>query len=334
MRARYAGLVGLVGVVALAAVVTEAVGQPPVQKPVWVYAHDLRVRKGGEKDFTKDTPKIGVEVFKDEAGGALVAISQAGDLDVVPAGQVGAEKKAAWLFAHDLRARKGDEERFSTGTTKYGVEAFKDTASGKILYVSEKATVAFADTPASVANDQGPDWHHALVLKVRGPNQTEWTNARKFGIEAFKDGNTGGLIYITETGSLACLPAPSQPPDPDKVKPPTALYGLGLRVRKADEKDFTDGTKKVGVEVFRDDNTGGLLYISETGSLAAVPAPAQVKSGGGVDWTHAMTLKARPGGVVEFDKANQYGVEVFRDKNTGYLVYATETGAIAVLARK
>ena len=153
MRARYAGLVGLVGVVALAA---GAVGQPPAaQKPVWVYAHDLRVRKGGEKDFTKDTPKIGVEVFKDEAGGALVAVTQVGDLAVVPAGQVGAEKKASWLFAHDLRARKGDEERFATSTAKFGVEAFKDTASGKILYVSEKATAALADAPSAVARVLG-----------------------------------------------------------------------------------------------------------------------------------------------------------------------------------
>jgi hypothetical protein len=334
MRARYAGLVGLVGAVAVVAVGPEAVAQQAAPKPVWVYAHDLRVRKGGEKDFTKDTPKVGVEFFKDEAGGALVAVSQAGDLDVTPAGQLGAEKKATWLFAHDLRARKGDEEKFTASTTKFGVEAFKDTASGKILYVSEKATIALADAPASVGTDKEPAWHHALVLKVRGPNEREWTNARKFGVEAFKDGNTGGLIYITETGSLACAPAPSQPPAPDKVKPPTALYGLELRVRKADEPDFTGNTKKVGVEVFRDENTGGLLYVSETGSIAAVPAPAQVKSGGGVDWKHAMTLKARPGGVNEFDKANKFGVEVFLDKNTGYLVYASETGAIAVLAKK
>src|SRR4051812_23335258 len=110
MRARYAGLVGLVGGLAAAAVGPEAFGQPAeAPKPVWVYAHDLRVRKGGEKDFTKETPKVGVEFFKDDAGGALVAVTQAGNLAAVPAGPIGAEKKATWLFAHDLRARKGDE---------------------------------------------------------------------------------------------------------------------------------------------------------------------------------------------------------------------------------
>ena len=118
------------------------------------------------------------------------------------------------------------------------------------------------------------------------------------------------------------------------MKPPKALSGLELRVRKADEADFTPATKKLGVEVFRDDNSGALLYISETGSVAAAPAPADVKSGQGVAWKHAMTLKARPGGVNEFEKANKYGVEVFQDNNTGHLVYASETGSIAVLPRK
>ena len=335
MRARIAGLAGLVGGLAVAAVGPEVMAQPPAAaKPVWVYAHDLRVRKGGEKDFTKDTAKFGVEFFKDETGGAVVAISQAGDLAVIPGGQAGADKKATWLFAHDLRARKGDEEKFTKDTAKFGVEAFKDTASGRILYVSEKGTIALADAPASVATDKEPAWHHALILKVRGPNEKDFTSAKKFGVEAFKDGNTGGLIYITETGDLACAPAPPQPPEPDQVKAPKALYGLELRVRKADEADFTANTRKVGVEVFRDENTGGLLYISETGSVAAAPSPAEVKSGQGVSWKHAMTLKARPGGVNEFEKASKFGVEVFQDNNTGYLVYASETWSIAVLPKK
>lgn len=56
------------------------------------------------------------------------------------------------------------------------------------------------------------------------------------------------------------------------TKAPTWLHGLEFRVRKADEKDFTPTTKKWGVEVFKDENTGNLVYISETGSIAVVPA--------------------------------------------------------------
>lgn len=331
MRGRTAGLIGLV-----AGLTATGVGfaQPPAAKPVWQYAHDLRVRKGGSADFDKDTPKIGIEVFKDEPGGALVAVTQTGNLAVAPLGAIGAEKKATWLFAHDLRVRKGDEQTFTKDTTKYGVEVFKDVASGKLLYVCEKGTAAFADA-ASSATDKGPVWHHALIVKVRSPSEDQFTkDTQKYGFEVFKDENTGGLIYISEAGAIATAPAPPQPPAADRVKAPTALYGLTLRVRKADEADFGKDTKKYGVEVFRDENTGGLIYVSETGAVATAPAPENVMTGKGVTWQHAMALKARPGGVNEFEKAAKFGVEVFRDNNTGYEVYVCETGSIAVLPKR
>src|SRR3954469_14312896 len=149
MRPRTAGLIGLVA--ALTAVgVTSA--QPPAAKPVWQYAHDLRVRKGGSTDFDKDTQKVGIEVFKDDAGGAIVAVTQAGNLAVLPAAPIGPEKKAQWLFAHDLRGRKGDEQTFTKDTTKYGVEVFKDLGSGKLLYVCEKMAATFANTTAAATD--------------------------------------------------------------------------------------------------------------------------------------------------------------------------------------
>jgi len=56
------------------------------------------------------------------------------------------------------------------------------------------------------------------------------------------------------------------------VKAPAWQYGLKMKVRKADEDDFTKDTKKIGIEVFKDENTGNLVYISESGSIAVVPA--------------------------------------------------------------
>jgi hypothetical protein len=53
-------------------------------------------------------------------------------------------------------------------------------------------------------------------------------------------------------------------------KKPKWSHGLMLRVRKADEPDFNKDTKKVGVEVFTDENNGNLIYISETGDIAVV----------------------------------------------------------------
>lgn len=306
-----------------------------VAKPEWVYAHDLRVRKGGQKDFNKDTQKIGVEFFRDATAGALIAISQSGQLAVVPLNKLGAEKKATWVFAHDLRVRKSDEEAFTPATTKYGVEVFQDTATGQLLYVDETAGISLATAPKKVGSDGEPKWHHALILKVRGSGEAEFgSKSRRFGIEVFKDGNTGGLVYVSESGSLATAPAPPTAPIPDQVKPPKALYGLDLRVRKSGEADFNDKTKTVGVEVFRDENTGGLLYISQSGAIAAVPAPATIQSGQGVTWKHAMELKARSGGEADFTKASSFGIEVFQDNNTGYLVYVDDAGGIAVLAKK
>jgi len=320
--------------VAVVFVGTDRVSAQAAPKPDWVYAHDLKVRRGGDTDWDK-AAKTGIEFFKDKSTGALLALTQAGNLAVASGVDVGANKKADWLFAQDLRARKADEDKFTQNTTRYGVEVFKDIASGKLLYLTERATVAFSDVPGALATDKSPEWHHGLLLKVRGPSEEKFTaETKKFGVEVFKDGNTGSLIYISEVGAIATGPAPAKAPEADKVKAPKPLYGLTLRVRKADEPDFTKDTKKIGVEVFLDENTATLLYISEVGSIATAPGSVEVKTGQDVDWKHAMTLKARPGGVAEFAKANKFGIEVFTDKNTGNTIYISETGAIAVLPKK
>jgi hypothetical protein len=57
-----------------------------------------------------------------------------------------------------------------------------------------------------------------------------------------------------------------------KTKDPSWLYGLNLKARKSNEDDFTKDTKKYGIEVFKDENTNNIIYISETGSIAVAPA--------------------------------------------------------------
>jgi hypothetical protein len=56
-----------------------------------------------------------------------------------------------------------------------------------------------------------------------------------------------------------------------KVKAPLWLHGMNLKSRTSKEDDFNKDTKKYGIEVFRDENNGNLIYISETGSIAVVP---------------------------------------------------------------
>jgi hypothetical protein len=56
----------------------------------------------------------------------------------------------------------------------------------------------------------------------------------------------------------------------NKVKAPIFLHGLELQSRKAGEASFNEKTKRYAIEVFKDDNTGYTIYMSETGSIAVV----------------------------------------------------------------
>jgi hypothetical protein len=71
---------------------------------------------------------------------------------------------------------------------------------------------------------------------------------------------------------LGCLVAPQLPfaRAQDKPKGPKFLHGLTLSCRKSTEEDFTKETQKFGIEVFRDENNGNLVYVSQTGSIAVV----------------------------------------------------------------
>lgn len=333
LAAVVAGLAGLTGGSAPLAAQDKA----KLVAPKYLYGHDLRVRPGGTPDFDAKTPRVGVEVFQDETTGATIGISETGALAVFPAGPVGADKTCKWLTAHDLATRKAGEAEFTQKTKRFGVELFRDQASNHLLYVSEAGSPAFAPVPGTLATDKGPKWHHALEPKVRGPEQTSFDSAKRYGVEVFKDENTGGLIYITENGSIATAAAPSAAPDKNKVLAPKTAYGLVLRVRGADEPDFTEKTKRIGVEIFEDPNANVLFYLTETGSIAAVPNPgkfAEVPKGTNpVSWKTAMNLKARKGGEKDFEKAKKYGVEVFQDNRTGNLIFISETGAIAVLPK-
>jgi hypothetical protein len=59
----------------------------------------------------------------------------------------------------------------------------------------------------------------------------------------------------------------------DKGKAPIWKHGVEIKVRKAGERDFGSQTRGFGIEVYQDENNGNLIYLSETGSIAVVPAP-------------------------------------------------------------
>lgn len=330
-------LIALLGLTAGLAVATTAPAQPPGPKITWAYAHDIRVRPGGVEELKKTTLRVGVEFFEDRKAQALVAVTQNGMLAVTPLPPLGKDHGFGQVYGLDFPIRKADEESFTTDTAKVGVEVLKDAASGKLVYVTEKGAVTLADYPPAVLTDKPRKWHHVQVFRVRKPDEAEFTkDTKKVGVEVYKDENTGLLVYLTEAGGVAAAPAPAQPPAPDAIKKPKPLYGLSLPIRGAADAVVTKDTKKIGVEVYKDENTGGLIYVTETGGIAYAPVPATVKTSQGVTWAAAynVQLRARPGGVDDVGKAKAFGVEVLTDNNTGYTVYVSDAGGIAVLAKK
>jgi hypothetical protein len=322
------------GLFALAAVAGTLTAQPPTRGPEakLLYGHDLKVRPGGNPDWPK-AAKVGVEIFQDDALKALIAITEVGNLAVAPAGPVGTDKSSKWHTGLDLKVRKAGEPEFTQKTKPFGVEVYRDLGTNRLLYAGEGGWVAFAPAPGNLTADKGPKWHHALDLKVRSLDQDTFEGAKKMGLEVYRDDNTGGLIYITETGSVATTPVGPGSADVKKALGWKPSHGLILRVRKSDEPDFTEKTKRLPVEVIIDETTGDTLYVSETGSIAAAPPGAKAGDVRGVTWRGAMNLKARKAGETDFAKATKYGVEVFQDNRTGNLVFVSETGSIAVLPK-
>lgn len=297
------------------------------KKPAYLYGHDLKVRNVGVKALDTTTPRVGVEFYHDTVGNALVAISEAGHLAVVPFSKSDEQAKAEWLSAQEINIRPAGVKEFTTAK-RFALEAFKDTASGKLFTISNLKTIAFADMAGKPESDKDPVWHHALDVTVRKADAVDDKNATLIGIEAYRDGNTGGLIYMTEQGCMAFAPAPTKVPESTAVKDPQDLYPLALYARKAGEGKF-DQAKLFTVRVMKDPNSGAILYVSETGSLAAISL-TEPKKGQPVRWSHAFHLKPRKSGEKDFDKATKYGVEVFEDKNTGAFVYISDIGSIAV----
>lgn len=309
--------------------VSLVLAQPPAggAKAIdYVYGQALRVRPGGAKDW-KDAPRVGVDVYHDAANGSLLAMTEAGNLAVAPFATPGEKKIADWLNGFDLRVRKSTDEKF-TNARRVGVEVFLDQGAKQLLYVSETKAAAFAPIPAMPGSDKEATFHHGLVLSVREAKQVEWANAKKFGVEAFKDGNTGGLLYLAETGAIATAAAPEMASE--SPKPPKWIHAMVLRVRKADEDDFTPQTRNLAVEVYQDPNSGALVFVSDAGSIAAARAPEKLEPTGAPAWKGAFKIPARKGTDTDFKAATKFGVEVFEDARTQCLIYATETGAIAV----
>jgi hypothetical protein len=316
----------------------EAIGQDK-KGPKWSHAYDLKARKSDEKDFTKDTKAFGVEIFRDENNGILMYITDTGSIAVAPGKSVGDTSKGPkWSHAQELKVRKTGEKDFTKQTQKFGVEVFKDEAVAGLMYICESGSfgVDLTKNAATADSSKGPKWTHGHELKVRKAGEKEFKkDTQTISLEVFRDDNNGGYIFITEKAMIGVVGGISATV-PEKAKGPKWSHAMELRVRKSGENDFTPMTKRYGVEVFRDENINCLIYISETGSLAIIPATGETpKPTKEPKWLHGHELRVRRAGEKDFTAQTQtYSVEVFRDENNGNLIYICQNGSIAVTPEK
>ena len=173
--------------------------------------------------------------------------------------------------------RKAGEPDFNDKTKKVGVEVFLDANNGNIVYISETGSIAVL--PAKLVkmdeSKRVPDWKHGMELAARKADEKEFSkDTKRYGVEVFYDAFAGSVLYVSETGAIACVSADLSglPDSGAKVKGPEWKRAMTLACRAPGEKDFTKATKRYGVEVFLDPNTGNTVYISETGALSVVPS--------------------------------------------------------------
>lgn len=245
-------------------------------------------------------------------------------------------KKLVWKHGLNFQVRKAGEAKFDDKTQKFGCEIFLDRDINQLVYVAETGRLALGTAAKLVEGSEvkAPKLYHALEVRVRGAGEAAFTEkTRKFSTEVFRDVNTDNLVYVSEVCSLGVMPAAGISA-PDKIKDPVWFHGLELKVRKAGEKEFSDTTRKVGLEVYKDENTNHLFYVTDAGRIAVVAVgsatkPAEVK---GPTWFHAFEVKVRKADEKEFTKdTRMYGVEVYKDENANTLIYISETGDIAVV---
>jgi hypothetical protein len=182
--------------------------------------------------------------------------------------------------------------------------------------------------PALAADGKPPVNRHGLVLKYRKAGEDSFRATRRYALECFQE-ESGAGVYVSETGTVAVVAASLFRPGEGKEKAPLPQHGFELTVRRADGK-----TARFGVECYLDENTGCLVYLTETGSIGVVAArhatPTRDKPKGAV-LVHGLKVKARRPGDKE---AKVYGIDVFQDHNNDNLIYLTETGSIAVVPRR
>lgn len=240
----------------------------------WHTAMEVPVRAAGVKDF-KHSKRWSVETYHDGNTAATLYIADSGALAALPDTKPRFDDKMAapdWLAGPELRVRDLD---FEAKPHRIGTELYRDRNLTSLLYMTEKGKLAVAAEQATKRNEATVEWLYALALKARRHDERDFSpRTGTWGIEVFRDGDN--LVYVCGSGSIAVTAnRKGLRKPPARANAPELRHGLNLKARRAGEKEFTKETRVLGIECFRDPEADTLVYITEAGGLAVVPAPAR-----------------------------------------------------------
>jgi hypothetical protein len=179
-------------------------------------------------------------------------------------------KKPEWRHGLTLPARKAGEAEFTEKTKRYGLEVFVDPNTGNLIYITEDGNIGVTtggDVPAA-GKVKNPEWKHGMELKVRDAGVADFNDKTpKIGIEVWLDPNTNRSVFISQSGQISLVNGVKFADT--KNRNPDWKHGLEMAARKAGVSEFEKATK-YGMEVYADELTNTLIYIVQTGSLAAL----------------------------------------------------------------
>ncbi len=196
--------------------------------------------------------------------------------------------------------------------------------------------VALVSAALLAGQETTPQFLHGHDFRVRPGGERVFSDKTpRVGVEFYYDPVHQAVVAISEKGRIAVAPAPPGVAA-SKTFGSKWLFAHDLDARKAGEAEFTQKTRKFGVEVFRDLAANRLVYVCESQAVAMAPVPAGLVTDRGPRWHHALELKVRDPSQGDFEKAARFGVEAYRDENTpdGLIYIVAETGAIATATPK
>jgi hypothetical protein len=179
-----------------------------------------------------------------------------------------------------------------------------------------------------------PEELYRLDLRARKPAEKEMPGDRRpVAVRVFLGRDVGRLFYAADGGKVLAAVVAGQDAGKQKDRAPRLSHRLLLPIRTWDEEMFGEGTAKLSVEAYRDENNGNLVYLTHDGALAVVAGvkPSADKTDKGTKWLGRLRMKVRESGE-DFTRALlRCSVEVYRDENTGCVIYAADKGGIAAL---